>query len=130
MDRSKEEVFSTILTIFLALYAALLGPELPKSIKNLFNNTIFRIIVLFLVVYKGNKDPRLSIMIAIAFVLTLDYLHVMDTKEAFGRGKQSRQIELVEDGEPCPLKYESQKMCKSGCCNFGTCGACSRRRRS
>lgn len=83
-----QEVFdnkyvSTVITIALGLYAALLGPELPDMVKDLFNNTIFRIIVLFLVVVRGNRDPKMAIMIAVAFVLTLDYIYAKSARETF-----------------------------------------------
>lgn len=74
---------STAITVGLGLYAALLGPELPPFVKDLFSNTIFRILVLFLVVVRGNKDPKMAIMIAVAFVLTLDYVYVKTAKETF-----------------------------------------------
>lgn len=77
------EYVSTAITVALGLYAALLGPELPDFVKNLFRNTIFRIVVLFLVVVRGNKDPKMAIMIAIAFVLTLDFIYVKTAKETF-----------------------------------------------
>jgi len=75
--------FSTTLILALGLYASLLGPELPEPVKNLFNNTIFRILLLFLVVVRGNKDPRMAIMVAIVFVLTLDYIFAESAKETF-----------------------------------------------
>jgi hypothetical protein len=83
-----QEVFdnkyiSTTITIALGLYAALLGPDLPPFIKDLFNNTIFRIFILFLVVVRGNQDPKMAIMIAVAFVLTLDYIYAKSAKETF-----------------------------------------------
>ena len=74
---------SSILTLIVVLYATFLSPELPKSIKDLFNNTIFRMFILFLVVIKGNTDPSLAIIIAVAFVLTMDYVYLLDAKEAF-----------------------------------------------
>jgi hypothetical protein len=74
---------STAITLGLGLYAALLGPNLPPFVKELFTNTIFRIIVLFLVVVRGNKDPKMAIMIAVAFVLTLDYIYAKSAKETF-----------------------------------------------
>ena len=81
-----QEVFdnkhiSTGITLALAMYAALLGPELPKFVKDLFNNIIFRILILFLIVVRGNKDPKMAIMIAVAFVLTLDYVYVKNAEE-------------------------------------------------
>lgn len=72
-----------ILTLFIVLYASMIGPELPHVVKNLFSNTIFKMFVLFLVIIKGSTDPKLAIIIAIAFVLTMDFLYVHDTKEAF-----------------------------------------------
>ena len=32
---------------------------------------------------RGNKDPKMAIMIAVAFVLTLDYVYLKDAKETF-----------------------------------------------
>ena len=101
MDNLKKifgnQYISTIITIFLALYAALLGPELPSGLRKLFNNTIFRIIILFLIVYRANKDPRLAIMIAVVFVLTLDFMTRMDAKEAF----RSMNLELAGLNQDC-----------------------------
>jgi hypothetical protein len=79
---------STSITIILALYAALLGPNLPVFVQQLFTNTIFRIIVLFLVVYNGNKNPKIAILIAMGFVLTLDYIYAQQAKEAFSNIEQ------------------------------------------
>ena len=75
---------TTGISVGLVLYAALLGPNLPQSVQKLFTNTIFRILVLFMVVVTANKEPKISIMIAIAFILTLDYIYVLQAKEAFG----------------------------------------------
>jgi hypothetical protein len=83
MEVFNNKYVSTTITIGLGLYAALLGPNLPDFVKNLFKNTLFRIIILFLVIVRGNKDPKMAIMIAIAFILTLDYVYVRDAKETF-----------------------------------------------
>ncbi len=83
MEISNNKYVSTAITIGLGLYVALLGPNLPKFVKDLFSNTLFRILILFLVVVRGNKDPQMAIMIAVAFVLTLDYIYVRDVKEKF-----------------------------------------------
>ena len=74
---------STIITLALGLYTALLGPNLPDFVKDLFNNIIFRIFILFMIVVKGNKDPKMSIMIAVAFVLTLDFIYIKTATETF-----------------------------------------------
>lgn len=83
MEVANNKYVSTAITIGLGLYAALLGPNLPKFVKDLFTNTLFRIFILFLVVVRGNKDPKMAIMIAVAFVLTLDFIYLKDAKETF-----------------------------------------------
>jgi len=83
---------TTGITVILGLYAALLGPNLPPFVQKLFSNTIFRILVLFLVVVSGNKDPKLAIMIAVAFVLTLDYVYAQQAKEAFRNVEQMKNV--------------------------------------
>jgi len=84
---------SSFLTLMIVLYATFLGPELPPVVKELFNNTLFRMFILFLVVVKGNTNPSLGLVIAIAFILTMDYLYVADSQEAF---RQCEEYEFPE----------------------------------
>jgi hypothetical protein len=103
---------STVLTLALGLYASLLGPELPEPIKNLFNNTLFRILVLFLVVVRGNKDPKLAIMISVVFVLTLDYIHAKSATETFASINSNVypiSIATVNTAKPTPPPYVVNK---------------------
>lgn len=80
-----------ILITFMVLYIATIRPELPSYIKNLFNNPIFRIVVLFIIVMKANKDPFFSLMIAISFVITLNCLSVQQAKETFKIVEKSKK---------------------------------------
>jgi hypothetical protein len=73
----------SIIIVFIILYIALLKPNLSNNIKNLFNNTIFKIVLLFFIIYIGNINSHIAILLALSFVLTLDCIHVMDSKEAF-----------------------------------------------
>lgn len=74
---------STGITLVIGLYASLLGPNLPPFIKKLFDNVVFRILVLFLIAVRANNDPAMSIVMAVAFILTLDYIYRQDSQEAF-----------------------------------------------
>ena len=76
------------LTILISFYTVQIRPDLPPYIKVLFNNPIFRVFVLFLVVVRGNKDPAFSLAISIAFVTTLTYLNQQQAKEAFSNAKE------------------------------------------
>lgn len=79
------QVVSVILALFIGLYALNLGKmELPPYIRNLFNNTIFRIVFLsLLLVYRLDNAPHVALAVALAFVLTLDYLGHSEAKENF-----------------------------------------------
>lgn len=71
------------LTLFIFLYAATIKSDLPSYIKVLFTNPIFRVLVLLLIVIRGNRNPLFSIAIASAFVTTLVYLNQQQAREAF-----------------------------------------------
>ena len=76
---------STLLIMFVILYGLNLGRiQLPDYIRNLFNNTIFRIAFLSLfLVHNFNKAPHVGLAVALVFVLVLEYLGNMEAKENF-----------------------------------------------
>jgi hypothetical protein len=73
------------LTLVIVLYSTMLHPDLPTPVKDLFKNTIFKIAVLLLVLIKGQTEPVLALVIAIAFVLTMDFIYTKDSTEAFSQ---------------------------------------------
>tara|TARA_B100001093_G_scaffold190978_1_gene183469 strand:+ start:303 stop:662 length:360 start_codon:yes stop_codon:yes gene_type:complete len=85
----------TILTTLLVLYGGLAAPKLPKNIASLFENNIFRIIILSSIVYLGHKDPKFAVMISICFVISMDTLSNYKMFEKF-----SSYPESLEDGKP------------------------------
>jgi hypothetical protein len=108
-DILNDKYISTALTIMVGLYAATLGPNLPPSIKDLFSNSIFKMIVLFLVVVRANKNPTMSIVIAVAFVMILENIQKKDAFSAFtsvgyklGENYCVEEPELVEN----PIEIE------------------------
>lgn len=86
-----------ILTLFIVLYASMIGPDLPNVVKKIFSNTIFKMFILFLVIIMGSTEPKLAIIIAIAFVLTMDFLYVNDTKEAYSNILKGDSLVLSGD---------------------------------
>jgi len=66
---------STILRIFLVLYAGLAAPALPKEIAELMANPIAKLVVLFLVVYTSTKDSTIALLVAVGFTLTIQTLN-------------------------------------------------------
>ena len=71
------------LAIALAMYGPRLQPKLPSGVRNLFNNSIFRFAVIVLIIYLGNKNLQLSLIIAIAFCLTVSLVNSQMAAERF-----------------------------------------------
>ena len=69
------------LKLFLVLYAGMIAPKLPNFIAKLFKNAAVKMIVLFLIIYTGIKDPMMSLMIAVGFTLTMVSLNRLETAQ-------------------------------------------------
>ena len=84
-DVLNNEYVSLGVAMFIVLYGlSLARMELPPYIKNLFSNTIFRIVFLsFLLIHNFKKAPHVAIGVALIFVLTLEQLNVNEVKENF-----------------------------------------------
>jgi len=85
-----------VLSLFLGMYAALARPKLPNFIAKLFENPVFRLVVIAYIIYRGNKDPQLSLMIAAAFLITM---HMINKKS----------VEVMSDG--CSCSVETSYIC-------------------
>lgn len=64
-----------VISLVLAMYAALARPRLPTYIEKLFENPVFRLVIISYIIYRGNNDPQLSIMIAAAFLITIHMIN-------------------------------------------------------
>ena len=74
-----ENVFLySILVVFLTMYGPRLHPKLPVTIRNLFNNPLFRMIILFLIGYLLNRDFLASLVLAIIFTVTFNILQTQE----------------------------------------------------
>lgn len=68
-----------VLKIFLIVYAAAILPELPNYMLKILQKPVMKMVFLFLVSYVGIKDPVMSLLIAIAFTLTMLTLNKLET---------------------------------------------------
>ena len=73
----------TFVTLFLILYGSLAKPKLPSVIRQLFDNAIFRVMILSLILFRKGNDLHLSIMIAVAYIFTMQMNDLEKTKEKF-----------------------------------------------
>lgn len=70
-----------ILIIFTIAYASVFAPQLPESVLSLFQYTAVRLFIIFLIAYTANKNPTLSLMIAVAFLVTMNSLVEMESRQ-------------------------------------------------
>lgn len=96
LDFFENKYFFAIFVIFITLYAVQIRPTLPLFMVNLFQNPIFRVVILFLILVRGYKDPQFAILVAISFVLIMNVINEQIFKERFS--------ETVPEG--CPKTKE------------------------
>jgi len=74
---------SATLTLFLVLYGALARPDLPDFVMDLFDNALFRMLVLYLIAYTASNNPQVAILVAVGFTLTMNLLSERKMAEGF-----------------------------------------------
>jgi|SaaInlStandDraft_5_1057022.scaffolds.fasta_scaffold00392_3 hypothetical protein len=136
----KNQRVAVMITFFLVFYGGASGPKLPSFIIELFENPIFRVFILSLIVYKGNSNPTLSIMIAVVFTLMMDMINkqklfekftTISKMERYTKGKErfgNLEIELEDsstenmtpiDGEVKKLPYDEEEI-KNNLVTYGS----------
>ena len=63
-----------LLSLFLAMYGARLQPKLPNELRNLFNNPLFRGLIIFLVIYLSERNMAAALVITVIFTITINLL--------------------------------------------------------
>jgi hypothetical protein len=69
----KPTLIRGIVHLLLVLYSARLAPTLPKRVLLLFENQYFKLFVFSLVLWTAQFSPSTSILIAVAFMVTVNY---------------------------------------------------------
>jgi hypothetical protein len=72
-----------LIAVFLAVYGPRLHPRLPQNIRNLFNSTWFRTLVILLIVFLSSHDLKLSLLVSLVFLLILMLVDGADVREHF-----------------------------------------------
>ena len=87
-NTTENPVLYGILAMFLAMYGPRLHPRLPTVIRNLFNNNMFRFVVILLVIYMSNNNLQMALIVAIGFLLVTSIATSLDIDEHFARTKE------------------------------------------
>jgi len=92
IEKSFGKYLPLILGLFIVVYTYFL--KMPKFIKHLFNNSIFRIIFLsFLFIYRYDKTPGIAITLALFFILIIYFINKEDLNENIKYVKAYKQIQ-------------------------------------
>lgn len=62
-----------VIHLLLMLYAAKIAPMPPKVVLNLFDNVYFKLLTFSLILWTAQFSPSTSILIAVAFMITINY---------------------------------------------------------
>jgi len=73
LDRN--EYVSSAIILFLIVYAGLAAPRLPENVIRIFDYTVVKLVVLFLIAYGARKNPTVAIIAAIGLIVTLQVLN-------------------------------------------------------
>jgi len=69
----KPTFVKAIVHLLLVLYAARIAPKLPRPVYDLFENQYFKLFILSLILWTAQFSPSISILISLAFIMTINY---------------------------------------------------------
>ena len=102
-----DKISSSIISLILVLYAGLAAPKLPKSISKLFENKIFKLIVLVIIAYTASKDASIAIITAVALVLSMQTLSSYEKPVKVVKKVEVKKQDKVDDKKPTDLQEPS-----------------------
>ena len=85
-------IVSTVLHLFLVLYAGLAVPSLSGWLKVVFDNFAVRVVIIAIVAVLNNYNPALALSASVVFILTLQSLSL-----AFNNDKLKEKVDVAND---------------------------------
>jgi hypothetical protein len=94
----KPTLIRAILHLFLMLYAARIAPSLPANVLKIFENQYFKLFVFALILWTAQFSPSTSILIAVAFMVTINYANQKPLWEFLENvGSETVKVEVTQD---------------------------------
>ncbi|MBA42563.1 MAG: hypothetical protein CMF62_00955 [Magnetococcales bacterium] len=103
------EYVSTGLSLFLVLYAGMAAPQLPENVARLFENTFFKVLIFFLIVYTSRRNPTVAIISAVALMVSLQTLSKYDTNRKLMEIVDQEEMTLSEQSQHLPVELPPQR---------------------
>ena len=103
--------------LFLMLYSAHIAPKLPASVVQVFDNSFFKLFVFVLILQVAQVSPSMSILIAVAFLMTTNvmnnkkfYEFLDDVEYEYEEGMDDDVEYEYEEGMDEDIEYEYEEM--------------------
>lgn len=97
--------------VSLVLYAATVAPKLPVGVKQMFDNTFVKIAFIFMMLYLSQMDFQLALILAVAYVVSINLLSGRAALESFAEFKKF-------EGESKHKLIEPRSVVYPGCQNI------------
>lgn len=91
----KPTIIRGIVHLLLMLYVVRLAPQPPKPVLELFENVYFKLFIFSLVLWTAQFSPSTSLLIALAFLVTMNYVNT---------GKVWEFLENVQEAPAAPAE--------------------------
>ena len=82
---------NAFLTIFVIVYVSLARPELPDFMMKLFDNPLFRLLVLIGIAFIGSRDIQSAILVAVTFTIIMNLLNEKKVVNGYSLGTRPEQ---------------------------------------
>lgn len=93
----KPTIIRGVVHLFLILYAARLAPVPPKQVLALFDNVYFKLAIFSLILWSAQFSPSTAILIALAFMVTINYTTTGKVWEMMDNISQSQPVAPSKD---------------------------------
>jgi|UniRef100_A0A6C0AL95 hypothetical protein len=110
----KPTIIRGIVHLLLILYVARLAPSLPRQVLILFENQYFKLFIFSLVLWTAQFSPSTSILIALAFMVTVNYStnkalwEFLENVESAAPMAESAAPMIIESTTLAPAPMETQ----------------------
>lgn len=85
---SNSKNISKIITVCLIFYIIFLNHTLSFNMRRMFASPIFTMIILFMILYKGYTDLKISLLITISYIMTCNQIYYMEVMDLYNNIKK------------------------------------------
>jgi hypothetical protein len=109
----KPTIIRGVIHLLLVLYAVRLAPQVPDPVSKLFENSYFRLFIFSMVFWTAQFSPSTSILIAISFLVTMNYVNKRIFWEFMENATSEQTLAASEEEQALAASEEEQALAAS-----------------